>query len=130
MEQKNSPPIREFLPAALVLGVLGWLGIIAVLLFTSPNGGTRWAFFFFGMLAFTAAALPVMAFFNLRFPSNPPASVWIVARQAIWVGIFCLTLAWLQIGKVLTLPMALLLAASLLLVEILLRLRERSQWKP
>jgi hypothetical protein len=130
MEENNPPPLRTFIPTALVLGVLGWVGVICVLLFSSPNGGTRWAFFFFGMLAFTAAALPVMAYLNLRFPSNPPVSIWVVTRQAIWVGIFFLTLAWLQIGRVLTLPMALLLASSFLLVEILLRLRERSQFRP
>ncbi len=130
MKPESSTSIRSFLPTILILGVLGWLGVAAVLFYTSPNGGTRWAFFFFGMLAFTGAALPVMAFLNLRFPSDPPASAWVVVRQAVWVGVFFLTLAWLQIGKVLTLPMALLLAAGLLLIEILLRLRERSQWKP
>jgi hypothetical protein len=51
-------------------------------------------------------------------------------RQAIWVAIYLPTLAWLQIGRVLTPAMALLLAIGLILIEWLLRLRERSQWKP
>ena len=41
-----------------------------------------------------------------------------------------LTLAWLQIGRMLTLPLAVLLALGFLIIEYLLRLRERSQWKP
>jgi len=51
-------------------------------------------------------------------------------RQAIWVGIYFPTLLWLRIPRVVTLPLALLLAAGLILIEFLLRLRERSQWKP
>ena len=74
--------------------------------------------------------MPVMAFLNLRFPSTPPASAWVVVRQSLWCGLYIPTLAWLQAGRVLTLPMAVLLAAGLILIEFLLRLRERSQWKP
>ena len=53
-----------------------------------------------------------------------------IVRQAIWIGIYFPTLAWLRIGRVLNLSLALLLAAGLILIELLLRLRERSQWKP
>jgi hypothetical protein len=53
-----------------------------------------------------------------------------VLRQAIWVGIYIPTLAWLQIGRVLSVALGLLLALGFVLVEWLLRLREKSQWKP
>jgi hypothetical protein len=46
------------------------------------------------------------------------------------VGIYFPILAWLQIGRVLTPAMALLLAVGFILIEWLLRLRERAQWKP
>lgn len=129
MENRASPTVRSFLPVAVVLGILGWTGVIYVIAQTSPEGGTRWALFFFSVIALTATALPAMAYFNVRFPSNPPVTTWVVVRQSIWFGVYLPTLAWLQIGRVLTLPMALLLAAGFILIEVLLRLRERSQWK-
>ena len=48
-------------------------------------------------------------------------------RENHWVVDGTHALAWLQAGRVLTLPMAVLLAAGLILIEFLLRLRERSQ---
>jgi len=129
MENESSPSILSFLPAAIILGVAGWTGVIAVIMLSSPEGGTRWAFFFFSIIAVTATLLPVMAYLNLRFPSKPPASHWVIVRQSLWIGIYVPTLAWLQLGRVLTFPMALLLAAGLVLIEVLLRLRERSQFK-
>ena len=81
-------------------------------------------------MAVTGTALPIVAFLNRRFPSTPPVTRAIVLRQAIWFGLYVTTLAWLQLGRVLTSSVALLLAVGLLLIEILLRLRERSQWKP
>ena len=97
---------------------------------TSPTGGTRWLFFFVSVLALTGTVLPAMAFLNRRFPSTPPPTHFVILRQAIWVGIYFPTLAWLQIGRVLTPSLALLLAIGLILIEWLLRMRERSQWKP
>jgi hypothetical protein len=54
----------------------------------------------------------------------------VIVRESIWFGVYFPTLAWLQIPRVLTLPLALLLAMAFILVEWLLRMRERSQWKP
>ena len=126
----TSPSVRTFLPTTLILILLGWIGLFAVIEYTEPNGGTRWAFFFFAVLAFTGLSLPVVAFLNKRFPSIPPPSQAVVVRQAIWIGIYLPVLAWLRIGRVLNFSLALLLAAGLILIEWLLRLRERSQWKP
>jgi hypothetical protein len=41
-----------------------------------------------------------------------------------------MALAWLQIGRVLTPSLAFLLAVGFVLIEWLLRLREKSQWNP
>ncbi len=71
-----------------------------------------------------------MAFLNQRFPSTPPVNTGVILREAVWVGIYFPTLAWLQIGRVLIPSLALLLAVGLILIELLLRLRERSQWNP
>jgi hypothetical protein len=131
MEAKTPPVrVRTFLPAALILMALGWGGLYLVTQFALPSGGTRWLLFFFAVLAFTGLALPVVAFLNRRFPSTPPPTQAVIIRQAIWVGIYVPILLWLRIPRMITLSLAILLAAGLILIEWLLRLRERSLWKP
>lgn len=130
METTSSQSVRSFIPAAIILCLLGWGGLFYLVFFTVPTVGPRWLFFFLSVLALTGTVLPVVAFLNLRFPSSPPPTAGVVLRQAIWVGIYIPTLAWLQIGRVLSLALALLLALGFVLIEWLLRLREKSQWKP
>jgi hypothetical protein len=127
---KTTISIRSYVPAALILMIAGWGGFLAVINLTTPNGGTRWIFFFTAMVALTGMALPGIAFLNRRFPSLPPPTPAVIVRQAIWFGIYLPALAWLRLGNVLTFPLAILLALGLLMIEFLLRLRERSQWKP
>ena len=130
MEKTNSPSTGSFLATTVLLVTLGWGGIFVLVNATLPSIGPRWLMFFLLFVAVTGTALPIVAFLNRRFPSTPPVTRAIVLRQAIWFGLYATTLAWLQLGRVLTPSVALLLAVGLLLIEILLRLRERSQWKP
>jgi hypothetical protein len=130
MNLPGSPPVRVFVPSALILSLIGWGGLIYLVFFTLPTVGPRWMFFFLSVLALTGTFLPLMAFLNRRFPSVPPPTPGVILRQALWVGIYFPTLGWLQIGRVLTPALALLLVVGLSLIEWLLRLRERSQWKP
>lgn len=130
MDTQTSPPVRTFLMSAILFMILGWGGLYLLLTYTTPSGGARWAFFFAGVLAFTGTALPLVAFLNRRFPSIPPPSTTVVLRQALWIGIYFPTLVWLQIGRVLNPFIALLLAVGFALIEWLLRMRERSQWRP
>jgi hypothetical protein len=129
---KPSPTISvvHFLPSAIFLIVVGWGGLYALIQLTSPNGGTRWLFFCLLIMGVTGLILPLAAWLNARFPSSPPVTNFIVIRQALWGGVFMAIVAWLQIGRVLNPAMALLLAVGLIIIEWLLRLRERSQWKP
>jgi hypothetical protein len=130
MEPRSSPSIRSFIPATLFLMLVGWGGLAALIISTLPTVGPRWLFFFLAVLALTGTALPIMAFFNRRFPGTPPPTPGIIVRQALWVGVYGATIAWLQIGQVLTSYLAILLAAGLVLIEFLLRMSEKSQWKP
>ncbi len=130
MNSQSTPPVKTFIPASIILAFLGWGGLYALINYTFPTVGPRWLFFFLSVLALTGTSLPVIAFLNQRFPTNPPVSSGVIVREAIWVGIYFPTLAWLQLGRVLTPALILLLAAGLIAIEVLLRLRERSQWKP
>ena len=90
----------------------------------------RWALFALLFLALTGTSLPIVYFFHLRFPSTPPAGPHVIVRQAQGVGVYGIVLLWLRWGNLLTLWLTLGLAGGLLAIEWLLRLRERSRWKP
>ena len=130
MSAKITPRISSILPLAIPLILVGWGSLALLVFYTEPSGGARWALFFSGMLAVTGTALPIVAFLNRRFPSLPPPTQAVIVRQSIWLGIYFPTLAWLRIGRVMTPSLALLLAIGFLLIEGLLRLLERSLWKP
>jgi len=130
MDDNLSPSAKSFIPTAVILIIVGWGGLIYLFQNTLPTVGPRWLFFFLAVLALTGTVLPAVAFLNRRFQSTPPATTGVILRQSLWIGIYFPTLAWLQIGRTLTPALAFLLAVGLVLVEILLRMRERSQWNP
>ncbi len=128
---KSSPKfLRTFLPLSVVLTTLGLGGLFLVILGTLPTIGPRWLFFFLGVVGLTGLSLPLVFYLNKRFPSNPPVEGMVILRQALWVGVFGSTVAWLQLGRVLTGGLALILAGVFVLIEFLLRLFERSRWNP
>jgi hypothetical protein len=127
----SSPTIRSVLPVSALLIVVGWGGLFLLMNTIAPSDWKPlWLFFFLGVLAVSGLALPVAAFLNRRFPGKPPATAGVILREAIWVGIYFPTLAWLRIGRVLNPLLALLLLLGFVLIEGMLRLREYSQWKP
>lgn len=130
MDQRTTPSVSSFLPTTIILLILGWGGLFFLFQRTMPTVGPRWLFFFLWVLALTGTALPGVAFLNRRFPTVPPATPGIIIREAIWVGLYGATLAWLQLGRVLNLALGVLLASGFIAIEILVRLRERSQWEP
>ena len=121
---------KSFLPTILFLFLLGWGGLIALFYFTLPFVWARWGFFVLGIMALTGTALPAVFLIHRRFPSDPPAEANVIVRQALWVGVYGATLAWLQLGRLVTLYVILGLAGGLLAVEYFLRLREKARWKP
>ena len=122
--------LRAFLPLSVVLTISGWGGLFLIIQSTVPTLGPRWLFFFLGVLALTGPAIPLVYFLNKRFPSDPPVEGMVILRQALWVGVFGSTVAWLQLGRVLTPGLAVILAGVFALIEFLLRLFERSRWNP
>ncbi len=130
MMSQRLQPFISFLWVSFILCVLGWGGLYFVIDRMEPEPGARWLFFFLLTLAFSGIALPVIYFLNRRFPTTPPVDNSVVVREAVWVGVFVSLLAWLQLGRVLNSGLAVMLAAGLMLVEVLLRLGERSAWQP
>lgn len=126
----KSKSFRPFILPSLILMLVGWGGIAALVLYTEPLIWMRWALFVLLFLALTGTALPIVYFFHLRVPSEPPVGLQVIVRQAQWVGVYGLVLLWLRGGDLLTLWLTLGLAGGLLAIEWLIRLRERSRWEP
>jgi len=120
----------SFLPAAILLAAVGWGGLAAVVIYTQPTIWPRWLFFCMGVLALSGTAMPVVYFLNRRFPSTPPVEGDVILRQSIWFGIYGSMLAWLQLGRLLSPLLVLILLGVFILIEGLLRMWERSRWKP
>jgi hypothetical protein len=112
------------------MAVVGWGGLYLIVTYTLPFVWLRWGFFLLCILALTGTALPFTYFINRRFPSDPPAEPNVIVRQALWVGVYGATLAWLQLGRLVSLYVWMGLAGGLIVVEYLIRLREKSRWKP
>jgi hypothetical protein len=121
---------RNYLPSILTLILLGWGGLIALLQLSLPFVWARWGFFVLGMLALTGTALPAVYFFHQRFPGDPPAEPNVIVRQALWVGVYGATLAWLQLGRLVTLYVILGLAGGLIATEYFIRVREKANRRP
>jgi hypothetical protein len=128
----NSQPItfRNYLPSVISLILVGWGGLVALLYYSLPFVWARWGFFVLGIMALTGTALPAVYFFNLRFPSQPPATPQVIIRQSMWVGIYAVTLAWLQLGRLVSLYVILGLAGGLIAVEYFIRMREKASRTP
>lgn len=113
------------------LTITGWGGLYLMIfeLNIIPDIGPRWLFFVLWLMALTGTAIPFVRFLNQRFAGGMPSAA-VLLRQAVWVGFFGATCAWLQLGRTLSPATALLLAAGLGGVEWFLRMRERSRWSP
>ena len=121
---------RPFGISALLLMMVGWGGLYLLVTQTLPQVWPRWGFFVLVLMALTGTALPIAYFFHRRFPDEKPAEVNVIVRQALWVGVYGATLAWLQLGRLVTVYLVLGLAGGLVAIEYFMRLREKSRWRP
>lgn len=113
--------------AGFFLACVGWLGLFFLIRAVVPRAGARWMFFVLLYIAVAGTVIPLAKFLNERFRGRyPEPPDWVSVRQGLWVGLYVATCAWLQIPRVLNLTIAFFLALSLIVIEIFLRLRERS----
>jgi hypothetical protein len=123
-------PFKPFGLSALLLMLLGWGGLYFLITQTLPYVWPRWGFFVLALMAITGTVLPIIYFLHRRFPGEKPAESNVVVRQAMWFGVYGATLAWLQLGRLVTVYVVLGLAGGLAAIEYFMRLREKAHWKP
>jgi len=119
---------KQTILPALALMLIGWGGLALIIFYFQipPFVWARWGFFALGIMALTGTALPIAHFFHLRFPSNPPAEDHVITRQALWFGVYGATLAWLQLGRLVSLYVIFGLAGGLIAIEYFIRMRENA----
>jgi hypothetical protein len=121
---------KPFGISSLILIIVGWGGLYFLITQTYPYVWPRWGLFFLMLMAVTGILLPIIYFFHKRFPDEKPTEANVIVRQAMWFGVYAATLAWLQLGRLVTVYIILGLAGGLIAIEYFMRLREKSHWKP
>lgn len=121
---------KPFGLTSLLLMIVGWGGLYFLVTQTLPYVWPRWGFFVLTLMALTGTVLPIVYFFHRRFRGEKPAEANVIVRQALWFGVYGATLAWLQLGRLVTIYMILGLAGGLAAIEYFMRLREKAHWKP
>lgn len=121
------PDHTGLLISAVLLMLAGWGGLYIVITHMQPRiGGELWLFFACLFMAVTGTAIPFVRYLNVTFtPTDsevPPSGV--IVRQSIWIGLFVLMCAWLQIPRALSLPLAFFMGMVFIVVEVFLRTRE------
>lgn len=126
------PSFRTYLIQALLLALIGWGGLALMIFYFNlpPLVWARWGFFVLGIMGITGVVLPIVYFLHWRFSNATLFEPHVIVRQALWVGVYVSTLAWLQLGHLVSLWVWMGLAGGLIAVEYLLRMRERARWKP
>lgn len=112
--------------SAFALMLIGWGGLYLVVTQTLPFVWPRWGFFALTFMALTGTALPAVYFLHQRFPGETPADAHVIIRQSMWVGVYGVTLAWLQLGRLVSLYVILGLAGGLIAAEYFIRIREKA----
>lgn len=129
-QQDNQLKFWQFLPASLLFFLAGGAGLFYTITETVPQIGPRWLFFFCLVIAVAGLMTMPIFFLHKRFPSTPAVDALPILREALFVGIFVASLVWLQIGRMLSPSLGLILAIAFVLAEFVIRLWERSTWKP
>ena len=113
----------------LFLVVIGGSGLAFTLFMLEPRLGPRWLFFFFLVIFGAGLALPGSFIIQRRFAKDYVPSR-VLVREAILFGVFLAVLAWLQLGRILTNLIIAIIGVGFLLLEMLLRMAEKSAFNP
>ncbi len=109
---------------SIVMIIGGWAGLATLVVNSPPRlGAELWIFFILLHIAVIGTVTPIVRYLNVRLSAMPPPG-GVVVRQSIWIGLFVVIVAWLQILRGLSLPIAFFLALVFVVLEGFLRTRE------
>jgi hypothetical protein len=109
------------------LAVIAWSGLIWVVLNTLPTVPNRWLFYALLHIALTGTAMPLVRFLHQRFSPEGglETTPGMLIRQSTWVGLLGTASAWLLIPRLLSIPLVVVFAFALILIEGIIFLRSR-----
>ncbi len=109
----------------LFLVLIGGSGLVFTLFMLEPRLGPRWMFFFFLVIFGAGIGLPVSFIIQRRFAKEYVPSR-VLVREGILFGLFLAFIAWLQLGRILTNLITVIVGVGFLLFEMLLRMAEKA----
>jgi hypothetical protein len=103
---------------AILIAVLSWLGIWGVIQLP-VTGTTRTVLLVLLFCGITCTVMPPVSYLNARFGGcrNRRTFQSRFVRQSIWLGLLVTVLAWLQMQRILTTTLAMILTAVFGLIE-------------
>jgi hypothetical protein len=117
---------RRWMWAIILIAVLSWLGIWGViqLPITGPTRAVLFVLLFCGI---TCTVMVPISYLNARFGRCRDRRTFQsrFVRQSIWLGLLLVVLAWLQMRRILTTTLAMILTAVFGLIETFLLTREQ-----
>ena len=128
MTKRQLISFGKVLPASLILILCGAGGLIYVLMNTQPFLGPRWLMFFFTTLLACGVGLPLFTLLQNRF-SKKGVTEGVLVRETIMLAVYVDLLLWLQLGRVLSNIVLVLLGMGFLLLEVFLRISEKAVFR-
>jgi hypothetical protein len=117
---------KRWMWTVILIAVLSWLGIWGVvqLPITGPTRAIVFVLLFCGV---ACTSMPPISYLNARFGRcrNRRTFQSRFVRQSIWLGLLVVVLAWLQMRRMLTTTLAMILTAVFGLIETFLLTREQ-----
>jgi hypothetical protein len=107
------------------VAIVAWLALWGIIQLT-VSSMTKLLFFVLLFFAVASTFMPAIAYLNARFGRFSDVRVYRVrfVRQSLQIGLFVIVIAWLQMQRVLSLTLALILVGVLILTEMFLITRE------
>jgi hypothetical protein len=117
---------KRWIWTAILIAVLSWLAIWGVIQLP-VTGPTRALLFVLLFCGITCTVMPPISYLNARFGRclNQRTFRSRFVRQSIWLGLLATVLAWLQMRRILTTTLAMILTAVFGLIETFWLTREQ-----
>jgi hypothetical protein len=117
---------KRWMLYVILAAFLSWLGLWG-LTQLPVTGPTRTLFFIVLLTGVTSTTMPPIAYLNARFGRSCDQRTFRArfVRQSTWLGLLIVILGWLQMRRILTTTLALILTAVFVLTETFLLTRER-----
>ena len=124
---ENKMTFRPYVFSTILLTFCGWSGVVLLLFFSQPTLWPRWGLYVSIVLAGTGMSIPISYWFNKVFSTKKYVTADVIVRESVSIGVYFAILTWLSIGRALNFTIVMWLALGLIIVEYLLRLREREK---